>query len=207
MTDTYVTPTDLLNSGEDVQDIVAESKDYVPYELLEPTHGDVKYVSQSREVLVNRKVSAKGQPFLSIELRVSELVGPDGTKIELSRPLRTWINTLQFAQRNRPGTTSSASDYLQEAGFSPKELGGEAILEALQESAQIPMECVIAWTNQTKKTGEKDANGKDKYTEEFAKTRDFNVGTPDDPKYVAEFTSPSGEVVRARHRVAAFRRL
>lgn len=206
MTDTYVTPMDLLNSGEDVQEIIAESKDYVPYELLEPTHGDLKYISNSREVLVSRKVSAKGIPFFSIELRVTELVPPSGEKITLSRPLRTWINTLQFPQRNRPGTTSSASDYLHEAGFNPKELNGEAMLEALAESANIPMECVIAWTNQTKKLGT-GPDGKAQYSDEFAKTKDFNTGTKEEPVYVSEFTAPDGQVVRAKHRVAAFRKI
>lgn len=206
MTDTYVTPMDLLNSGEDVEEIVAESKDYVPYELLEPTHGEVKYISNSRAVKVSRKVSANGQPFLSIELSVSELTGPNGDKITLSRPLRTWINTLQFGRNNRPGTTSSASEYLQEAGFSPKELNGPAIVEALAESAQIPMECVVAWTNMTKKLGT-GPDGKAQYSDEFAKTADFNVGTKEEPVYVANFTNTDGEVVRAKHRIAAFRKL
>lgn len=197
---TYVSPADMLNSGEDVQEIVAESKDYVPYELLEPTHGDVKYISQSREIKVSRRVSKAGVPFLSIELSVSELTSASGEKIELGRPLRTWINTLQFKQRNRPGTTSSVSDYLQEAGFNPKELTGDAILEALTESATIPMEVVIAWTNRTKK------NDDGTYTDEFARTSDFNVGTKEEPLYVSEFNK-DGETVKAKHRVAAFRRV
>lgn len=201
----YVTPMDLLNSGEDVQEIVTESKDFVPYELLEPTHGDVRYISQGREVKVSRRVSAKGQPFLSIEILVKELVNAAGEKIELSRPLRTWVNTLQFPLRNRPGTTSSASSYLLECGFNPKELNGEALLEALAESSQVPLECVIAWTNQTKKLGT-GPDGKATYSEEWARTRDFNTGTADAPLYTPEFTKEDGEVVKAKHRIAAFRK-
>lgn len=205
MTD-YVTPTELLNSGEDVDEIVGESRDYVPYELLEPTHGDVKYISNQREIKVTKRISAKGQPFLSIEIAVSELTGPGGDKIELSRPLRTWVNTLQFSQRNRPGTTSSAASYLQEAGFDPKELAGQAMLEALGESANVPMECVIAWTNMTHKTGT-GPDGKATYSDEFAKTADFNVGTKEEPVYVSQYQHPDGQTVKAKHRIAAFRKL
>jgi hypothetical protein len=202
MTDNaYVTPMDMLNSGEDVTEIVAESKDYVPYELLEPTHGEIKYISQTREVKVSNRVSKAGVPFLSIELNVPELVSASGDKITLGRPLRTWINSLQFKQRNRPGTTSSLSDYLQEAGFNVKELNGSAILEALGESANIPMEVVVSWTNRTKKLDD------GTYEEEVLKTRDFNASDDkDNPVYVSEVLK-DGVTYKAKHRVAAFRRV
>jgi len=202
MTDnSYVTPMDMLNSGEDVTEIVAESKDYVPYELLEPTHGEIKYISQTREVKVSNRVSKAGVPFLSIELNVPELVSASGDKITLGRPLRTWINSLQFKQRNRPGTTSSLSDYLQEAGFNVKELNGSAILEALGESASIPMEVVVSWTNRTKKLDD------GTYEEEVLKTRDFNASDDkDNPVYVSEVLK-DGVTYKAKHRVAAFRRV
>lgn len=196
----YITPTELLASGEDVEEIVAESSDYVPYELLTPTSPGVKYVSHQREITVARKVAKNGQKFLSIELRVNELENANGEKITLSRPIRVWINTLQFSQRNRPGTTSSASEYLQESGFSPKELSGDALVEALAESANVPLEAIVGWTNQTKKI----ADGV--YTEEFAKTADFNRGTKEEPVYVPNFDK-DGESVRAKHRIVAFRRL
>jgi len=202
MTDnSYVTPMDMLNSGEDVTEIVAESKDYVPYELLEPTHGEIKYISQTREVKVSNRVSKAGVPFLSIEVSVAELQTASGDKITLGRPLRTWINSLQFKQRNRPGTTSSLSDYLQEAGFNVKELNGSAILEALGESANIPMEVVISWTNRTKKLDD------GTYEEEVLKTKDFNASDDkDNPVYVSEVLK-DGVTYKAKHRVAAFRRV
>jgi hypothetical protein len=197
----YVTPTELLASGEDVEEVIAESSDYVPYELLTPTSPGVKYLSKQREISVARKVAKNGQKFLSIELRVNELENANtGEKITLSRPIRTWINTLQFSQRNRPGTTSSASEYLQEAGFVPKELSGDGLVEALGESASVPMEAIVGWTNRTKKI----ADGV--YTEEFAKTADFNRGTKEEPVYVPSFEK-DGEVVQAKHRIVAFRRL
>lgn len=201
MTDsTYVTPTELLNSGEPVDEIIAESRDYVPYELLEPTHGDVKYISKTRETKVSRRVSKKGQPFLSIELTVSELENQAGETITLGRPIRTWINTLQFSQRNRPGTTSSVSEYLLEAGFSPKELSGEGLVEALAEAVNIPMEAVLGWTNRSKKLDD------GTWSEEFATTKDFNQGNKEEPVYVSSFEK-DGEVVKAKHRIVAFRKL
>jgi len=196
----YTTPTELLASGEDVDDIVAESPDYVPYELLTPTSPGVDYISKTREIFVAHKVSKNKVPFLSIELRVTELENQNGEKITLGRPIRTWINTLQFGQKNRPGTTSSASEYLQEAGFSPKELSGDALVEALAESVATPMKAIVGWTNMTKKIAE------GVYTEEFAKTADFNKGTKEAPVYVSNFEK-DGETVKAKHRIVAFRRL
>lgn len=196
----YTTPTELLASGEDVEEIVAESSDYVPYELLTPTSPGVEYISKTREIAVANKVAKNGTPFLSIELRVSELENQNGEKITLGRPIRTWINTLQFKQRNRPGTTSSASEYLLEAGFVPKELHGSALLEALAESANIPLKAIVGWTNQTKKISD------GVYTDEFAKTADFNRGTKEEPVYVNTFEK-DGETVKAKHRIVAFRRL
>lgn len=196
----YTTPTELLASGEDVEEIVAESSDYVPYELLTPTSPGVEYISKTREITVARKISKNQVPFLSIELRVSELENQNGEKITLGRPIRTWINTLQFKQRNRPGTTSSASEYLQEAGFAPKELHGDALVEALAESANNPMKAIVGWTNRTEKVAE------GVYTDEFAKTADFNTGTKEEPVYVNSFEK-DGETVKAKHRIVAFRKL
>jgi len=199
MSQAYVTPTELINSGELV-DVIAESSDYVPYELLDPTHGDVRYVSKSREISFSKRVSKKNQPFVSVAIVVNELENQAGEKISLSRPLRVWLNTLQFSQKNRPGTTSSVSEYLQEAGFSPKELSGEALIEALAETAAIPMEAVLGWTNMTKKLDD------GTWTDEFAKTSDFNQGTKELPNYVPSFEK-DGETIRAKHRIVAFRSL
>jgi hypothetical protein len=196
--DEYQTPTELLGSGEVVEDIVTESQDYAPYELLDP--GD-EYVSKSREVFIAKKHSNKmDQDFLSIELRVSELEDADGNKIELDRPLRTWINTLQFSRRNRPGKSSNAAEYLTQAGYNPKDLHGDLLVEALGESANVPMKVVIGWTNRTKKLDD------NTYTEEFAKTRDFNQGTEDEPRYVPSFDK-EGETILARHRIIRFKRV
>lgn len=194
---TYVTPTELLGSGEQVDGIEVESADYAPYELLDP--GD-QYISKTREVFVANKVSKRGDPFLSIEIRVSELEDANGETITLDRPLRTWINTLQFSRRNRPGTSSSAAEYLQEAGYDPKSLNAEMLLEALQESTATPLRVVIGWTNRTKKLDD------GSYSEEFAKTADFNQGTKDEPQYVPSFEK-DGETVLARHRIVRFRRV
>lgn len=208
MTEAYVTPTELLGNGEDVEGIEAESSDYVPYELLAPTdkeHG-VQYFSKKRDIKVTRKVSKDNVPFLSVEISFNELENAAGETVTLSRPVRTWVNSLQFKQRNRPGTTSSLADYLTQCGFAPKELSGEQLLEALTESGTIPTEAIIGWTNQTHKTGEKTAAGKDVYTEEECKTADFNAGTKENPNYVANITK-DGQDFKAKHRLVAFRRI
>lgn len=194
----YQTPTEMLGSGEDVEEIVTESADYAPYELLDP--GD-EYVSKTREIFIANKFSQKmQQKFLSIELRVSEMEDAEGNEIALDRPLRTWINTLQFSRRNRPGKSSNAAEYLTQAGYSPKDLHGELLIEALGESAQVPMKVVIGWTNRTKKLDD------GSYTDEFAKTRDFNQGTEEEPRYVPSFDK-DGETVLARHRIVRFKRV
>lgn len=196
MSSEYVTPTELLGTGEPVEGIEVESSDYAPYELLDPGDG---YISKQREVFVANKVSKRNQPFLSIEVRVSELENEAGETIQLERPLRTWINTLQFSRRNRPGTSSSAAEYLKEAGYDPKTLNAEQILEALQESTQTPLRVVIGWTNRTKKIAENE------YTDEFARTRDFNVAPEGEPpQYVPSFEK-DGETVLAKHRIVRFR--
>lgn len=204
----YVTPTELLASGEDVSEIVVESANYVPYELLDPTNEDkgVTYISKKRDIKVQNKVAKDGQKFLSVEIAVNELEDGAGNTITLSRPLRTWINSLQFKQRNRPGTTSSLSDYLQETGFSPKELTGDMVVEALGEGQFVPLKAIIGWTNQTEKTGAKNANGKDVYTEEVCKTADFNKGTKEAPEYVTTIEK-DGVTYKARHRLVAFRKI
>ena len=143
----YTTPSELLNSGEDVTEIMTESADFVPYELLEPTHGEVKYISKRRETQVSQRAiktgNRIGEPFLSIKLVTSELEDPSGEMITLDRPIQTYINTIQFSQKNRPGTTSSASSYLLEAGFSPKELTGPDLVEALDAAANMPLEAIV----------------------------------------------------------------
>jgi hypothetical protein len=208
MSDTYVTPTELLASGETVDDIVTESADYVPYELLPPTNKDanVGYISKKRDVKLTKKTDKNGRSFFSVEISFNELENLQGEKITLSRPIRTWINTIQFGQRNRPGTTSSVSDYLGQCGFSPKEMTGEQVLEALGESAAIPLEAILGWTNMTSKTGNKLPNGKDEYTEEVCKTADFNTGTKENPSYAATLVK-DGVEYKAKHRLVAFRRI
>lgn len=204
----YVTPTELLASGEDVQEIVAQSEDYVPYELLEPTNEDkgVTYVSKKRDIRLRNKVAKDGQKFVSVEISVNELEDAGGNTITLSRPLRTWVNSLQFKQRNRPGTTSSLSDYLEATGFSPKELNGEMVIEALNEGATVPARAIIGWTNQTEKTGNTLPSGKAEYTPEVLKTADFNKGTKEAPTYVTT-VEKDGVTYKASHRLVAFRKI
>ena len=210
MSSDFVTPSELLDSGEDVSEIMTESSDYVPYELLDPTHGEVSYISKSRATKIKRaniKTGDRtGEPFLSIDISVSELEDTAGETIKLGRPIRVFLNTIQFSQRNRPGTTSSVSNYLLEAGFNPKELTGADLVEAIEAAANTPLEAIVAWTNR----GVKLEDGT--WTEEFAVTKDFNTGSKDEPNYVPEFEKmdeATGEntTVKAKHRIVAFRKV
>jgi hypothetical protein len=197
----YLTPAEFIGNGEEVQSIMGESSDYVPYELLPPSD---EYVSNVRALKFANKVDKRGVPYVSVEVSVENLIGPNGEEIKLQRPLRTWISTLQFAQRNRPGTTSSVGSYLSEAGYNPKELKGDLLIEALNESATIPMKVVLGWTNMTKRTTNPD--GTFSYSQEWAKTADFNKGTKEEPNFVTSIEK-DGETVKAKHRIVAFRKI
>lgn len=195
-------PIDLAGSDETFDDIQAESPDYTAYELLPPG----TYSSPNREIIVSQRVTAKGQPFILAELRLTELIGEDGQKVVLNRPLRHWINTLQFGRKNQQGKTSEVAAYLRCQGFEPSQLRGGELKQALAESAGYPVNVVLGWTNMTEKTGAKLPNGKDEYTEEFAKTADFNRGTPDAPVFLPTLEK-DGKTFKAKHRVVGFRKV
>lgn len=205
-----MTPAELMNVAETVEDdsIVVESGEYTDYELLEPG----EYTSAVREVFVADKVTKTGVPFMSVEVKVATLMNENGEEITLSRPLRTWVSSLQFGKRNRPGTTSSLSEYLKACGFDPKQFGRTQTIEALGESATIPVKVRLERTNRTNKL----ADGT--YEKELAYTSDFNMGTRDEPKYVAvlnpaelnekqrERLAPiikEGEFIKAVHKIGS----
>ncbi|SRR5258706_13276264 len=196
MTDNYVAPSDLMNVSEAVTEV--ESEDYTGYDLM-PV-GD--YVSKTRVIKVAEKTK-DGVTYLSAEVSF-----PDGLENENGEslgggnyPLRTWITTKQFAQQNRPGTTSQVANYLRAIGFDVKTLKGpQDILDALNESQGMPIKVFISWTNRTEKLGD------GTYTKEFAKLKDFNQGTKETPKYVP-FFELNGEKIQAKHKVGGFRQL
>lgn len=195
-------PIDVAGSDEQFDDIAAQSEDFTSYELIPPG----TYATPSRKVITSKRVTKKGQPFIMAELQVDELVPEDGDPIQLNRPIRHWINTLMFGRKNQQGKTSEVASYLAALGFDPAQLRGDELIQALNESAAYPVKVVVGWTNMTEKTGVKLPNGKDEYTEEFAKTADFNRGTPDEPVFIPTLEK-DGKSYRAKHRIVGFRKV
>jgi hypothetical protein len=193
---------DVAGNPEFEGEISAESADFTGYELLNPG----LYSSASREVKTGRAVDKNQKPYIFAHIACTELIGEDGTPVTLARPLKTWIATFPKTRKNSPGSTSDVAAYLKAAGFEPSQLKGEDLLAALQESATYPVNVMIGWTNRTKKTGATLASGKDEYTEEFARTKDFNAGTEAEPHLVPTFEK-DGEIVAAKHRIVYFKRV
>lgn len=189
-------PQDVAGTDEFDGEIVAESEDYTSYELLPPG----TYTSPSREVVVSQRVTKKGVPFIMADMKTTELQDENGAEIKLSRPIRTFINTLQFHRKNQQGSTSEVASYLRAVGFNPQDLKGEDLKQALAESAAYPVKVVIGWTNMAKK------NPDGTYGDEWAVTRDFNAGSNEEPHFVATIQK-DGETVRAKHRISFFRKV
>lgn len=193
-------PQDVAGNEPFDGDIEAESSDYTSYELLPPG----EYTSPNREVEVSQRVTKRGknpgQPFIMADMKLTTLLNEDGQEIVLNRPMRTFINTLQRRGKNQQGSTSDVAAYLRCVGLDPQQLRGEELKQALAESAAYPVKVVVGWTNMAKK------NPDGTFGEEWAKTSDFNVGTPDEPKFLPTIER-DGETVRAKHRVAFFRKV
>lgn len=188
-------PMDVAGNEPFEGEIQAESPDYTNYELLSPG----TYISTSRVMKPGKAVDKNKRPYIFSHIEVSELQDENGQTITLQRPLKTWIATFPRKRKNQQGTTSEVADYLRSAGFNPSELKGDELVQALAESAAYPVKVVVGWTNMTKKLSD------GTYSEEFAKTRDFNRGTETEPVLVPTFEK-DGEVVRAKHRISYFKK-
>lgn len=189
-------PADVAGNADFDGEIVAESPDFTNYELLNPG----LYISPNRVVTAGHAVDRNSRPYVFAHIAISELQDEEGNTIVLNRPLKTWIATFPRKRKNQQGTTSDVADYLRTAGFEPSQLRGrDEIEQALVESAGAPVKIMVGWTNMAKKL----ADGS--YTEEWARTNDFNQGTPDEPKLVPVLEK-DGEVVRAKHRISYFKR-
>lgn len=189
----YTNPSELKNVAEQVDSI--ESEDYTGYELI-PV-GD--YLSQSRSIKV-----AKKERYFSAEISF-----PNGIQnLETGRsfgggqyPLRTWVTSKKYQQEGKTGETSGMAEYLKKVGFDVKQLRtNEDILDALEESQNLPVKVFVGWTNKTEKLPD------GTYTKEFAKTRDFNVGSKDEPSYQPFFVK-DGVKILAKHKVSGFKKV
>jgi hypothetical protein len=199
--DVYTSPSELKNIAEQVDEI--ETDDYVDYQLI-PVG---TYVSQSRQVKVTQKsknVDGVMKRFISAEVSFPNGIQNEETGQALGGgqyPLRTWVTTLRFpAREGQTGETSGVAEYLKRVGFDPKQLKSvEDILDALEESQALPVKVYVGWTNKTEKLDD------GSYTKEFAKTKDFNIGTKEEPSYQPFFVK-DGTKVLAKHKIAGFKR-
>ena len=196
-------PMDVAGNEPFDGEITAESADFTNYELINPG----LYTSPTRVMKPGKAVDKNGKPYIFTHVEITELLPEDGGEaITLNKPLKTWIATFPKTRKNQIGSTSDVAAYLKCAGFDPSTLRGEELTQALAESSNYPVKVMVGWTNRTKPTGNKLANGKDEYTEEFARTADFNVGTPDQPHLVPTFEK-DGVIVAAKHRIAYFKKV
>jgi len=189
---TYSDLTDLVHTAEAVPEGV-ETADFSAFILLQPG----EYMSPSR--VIKGKSNPDGSITFEITfdsgfLRDGVFVGGKGD--------RTWVSTRLFqskdAQGNpRPGKTSTVAEYLKKAGFEVKGLSGSELIDLMIQSQDIPVGVYVKWTERT----ERQADGT--YPKETLKTRDFNVGTKDEPVYVPE-VEVAGKKFQARHRVSGF---
>lgn len=192
--DAYVNPSELKNVAEQVDSI--ETDDYVDYNLIQPG----TYLSQSRVIKVSKK-----ERWFSAEISFPAGIQNPETGQSFGGgqyPLRTWVTSKKYQQEGKPGQTSGMAEYLKSVGFDVKLLQtNEDILDALEESQNLPVNVFIGWTNKTEKLPD------GSYSKEFAKLKDFNVGTKEEPVYQPFVVDANGTKFPAKHKVSSFRKV
>ncbi|MGH7274963.1 MAG: hypothetical protein ACREIQ_10970 [Nitrospiria bacterium] len=188
----YSDITDLLHSAEVIPEGV-ESADYSDFLLLQPG----VYENPSRTI--RAKKDAAGQFTGTFEVTFSGGLFKEGQKIGGNRE-RTWVSSKLFSKEGRPGQTSGVAEYLKACGFAVKGLAGIELIELMIQSQNTPVGVGMVWTNRSERL----ADGT--YGKDFAKTRDFNVGTKDEPQYQPE-VEINGQKVQARHKPSYFTNL
>lgn len=171
-------PADLAGSEETVETIQIETPDYTDYELLNPGF----YTSPSRVVTPERRVGKNG-PFIMARVEMSQLVNEEGNTIYLSRPLVKYIFSFTRKQKNRQGETSEIAKYLRAAGIQLEgNVSPQVVQEALSESAALPVQVKVGWTNRTPKQPD------GTYLQEKAYTGDFRSGANGSATFHATLT-------------------
>lgn len=188
MSNEYLDITELQNIAEETGPI--ESDDYTGFELL-PVG---LFANTSRGI----KGKQKDDGVISFEINLTGLE-KDGV-VYAKNGLRTWVTTKQFSKPNVPGTTSGAAEYLRAVGFDVKDKTTADIVALMGESQNLPIAVYIGRTNRTSKLED------GTYEKETLKTKDFNVGTKDEPVYAAEVTK-DGQKYQAKHKVQGFKKL
>jgi len=188
-TSQYSDLTDLLHSAEEIPEGI-ETADFSEFLLLQPE------VFENPSRTIKAKKDEKGKFTGVLEITFTGGLFKDGQKVGGSRE-RTWVSTKLFEKEGQPGMTSTVAEYLKRCGFIVKGLAGVELVELMIQSQNTPVGVKMKWTNRT----ERDADGN--YGKEFAKTKDFNIGTKDEPLYQPE-VELNGQKVQARHRVSHF---
>jgi hypothetical protein len=184
----YLDMTELQNIAEETGPV--ESDDYTGFELL-PVG---TYVSTSRTI----KGKQKDNGDISFEIN---LVGLEKEGQMFARGgLRTWVTTKQYQRPNVTGLTSGAAEYLRSVGFDVKGKGTSEIIALMAESQNLPVGVFIGRTNRTSRLED------GTYEKETLKTRDFNIGTKDEPNYASEVTV-QGQKFQAKHKVQGFKKI
>lgn len=167
-----------------------ESEDYTGRELMPVGN----YTNPARSIKGKQKATGE----ISFEITLLGLE-KDG-QVFARQGIRTWVSTKQFSRPNQTGATSGAAEYLRAVGFNPKGKTTEEILALMEESQNIPVGVFVGRTNKTSKLED------GSYEKEVLKTRDFNVGTKDEPVYAAEVVV-NGQKFEARHKIQGFKAL
>lgn len=187
---------ELRNAGLD-EDFVVESNDFV--ENMPPLPG--VYVSPSRNITNIKKAG----DITTFELSFTTgLHDPNTGKVhgEGKYPFRTWPSTKPFVPNNGTGYTSGVAQYLSRVGFDTKGMTADQMVDAVEESLNLPVGVRVDWEDK----GEKQDDGT--YTSLKLKSKDFITGTDADgnPIYSPRITR-DGKVIEARARISGFRRI
>lgn len=194
--ETFTSLDEFRNSGVE-EDFVVESNDYI--ENMPPLPG--VYISPSRSITnIKRK-----DGITTFELSFTTgLHDPNTGKVhgEGKYPFRNWPSTKPFVPKNGTGYTSGVAQYLSRVGFDTKGMTLEQMLDAVEESLNLPVGCKVDWEDQ----GEKQDDGT--YSSLGLKSKDFITGTtPDGAPVYSPTLNIDGKVVKAKARISGFRKV
>lgn len=189
----YLDLDTLRNLAENINAGDLESNDYSDVNVV-PVG---EYISTSRSVKGKRGDDGHLSFVVSLDSGIQSVASGKIFGENSKYPLKHYPSTRPWSSQDRPGTTSGVAEYLKAAGFKPKGMDGQQLFDAMVESQTIPVKLFIAWTDR----GEKQADGT--YTQANLKTRDFNVGTKEEPVYSPEIVK-DGKRFTAKAKVASF---
>lgn len=196
----YTDITQLQSLGENLPaDFVPETEDF-DNRPLEPVG---LYLSPSRKI--EAKTRDDGHIVFAITFEGGLQALNNGGSFYFQRfPLRTWISTVPYTPSGGRGQTTSAAEYLRACGFNPRGMNAQAFIDAILASISTPVQVYVG----LEEKGNKDeATGKWITREPKLKTKDFNLGTKEEPNYVRTVTLPDGYVASARHVAKGFRKI